>query len=199
MVSLNGVLLFVVGLASLTPHERLKVWWRGRAEGASSLFSEAGLPLPWLVLSGVVAYALMIWGLLAWRLSLDFQPGSLRMSALQLLIVLIFVTRDIMFIQWCTLTRFRQPVVKGFLFLCLYYGAAAVIIAIASISGDTAATATMHILTPVGIFQPGTEWGHYNGSLYGGMALQVGLIGIILVGISNRLGRPSLVPAASES
>ena len=113
--------------------------------------------------------------------------------------MLIFVTRDIMFIQWCTLTRFRQPVVKGFLFLCLYYGAAAVIIAIASISGETPATAAMHILTPVGIFQPTTEWGHYYGSLYGGIALQVGVIGIILAGISNRLGRPSLVPAVSES
>jgi len=198
MLSLNGALLFVVGLASLTPHERLKVWWRGRAEGTSSLFSDDGLPWPWLVLSGVVAYALMVWGLLSWRLSLDFQPGSLRMAALQFLIVLIFVMRDIMFIQWCTLTRFRQPVVKGFLFLCLYYGAAAVIIAIASISGDAAATAAMHILTPVGIFQPTTEWGHYYASLYGGMALQVGVIAVILVAISNRLGRPSLVPAVSE-
>jgi len=199
MVSLNGALLFVVGLASLTPHERLKVWWRGRAEGTRSLFSDDGLPWPWLVLSGVVAYALMVWGLLSWQLSLDFQPGSLRMAALQLSIVLIFVMRDIMFIQWCTLTRFRQPVVKGFLFLCLYYGAAAVIIAIASISGDVAAIAAMHILTPVGIFQPATELGHYYASLYGGMALQVGVIAVILVAISNRLGRPNLVPAVSES
>ena len=59
------------------------------------MFSEDGLPWPWLVLSGVVAYALMVWGLLAWRLSLDFQPGSLRSAALQLLVVLIFVMRDI--------------------------------------------------------------------------------------------------------
>jgi hypothetical protein len=31
------------------------------------------------------------------------------------------------------------------------------------------------------------------------MALQVGVIAVILVAISNRLGRPSLVPAVSES
>ena len=198
MVSLNGAILFLVGLASLTPQERLKVWWRARAEGTSSMFSEDGLPWPWLVLSAIVAYGLMAWGLVAWRLSLDFQSGSLRSAAIQLLVVLIFITRDILFIQWCTLTRFRQPVVKGFLFLCLYYGAATVMIALTSISGESAATATMNVLTPVGIFDPRTEWGHFYTSLYGGMALQVGLIAVILVAISNRLGRPSLVPAVSE-
>lgn len=199
MVSLNGSLLFAVGLASLTPHERLKVWWRGRHDGTSSLFSEDGLPLPWLALSGVVAYALMLWGLLAWRFSLDFQPGTLRTAALQLLVVLVFVTRDIMFIQWCTLTRLRQPVMKGILFLCLYYVASGVMIAIASVSGERSATATMNVLTPLGTFDPHSEWHHFYVSLVGGIALQTALIATILAAISNRLGRPTLVPAASET
>jgi ABC-2 type transport system permease protein len=199
MVSLNGAILFLVGLGSLTPHERLKVWWRSRAEGTSGMFSEDGLPWPWLVLSAAVAYGLMVWGVLAWRLSLDFHPGSLRAAALELLVVLIFITRDILFIQWCTLTRFRQPVVKGFLFLCLYYAAAGVMVAITSISGDSAAMATTNLLTPVGIFDPRAEWSHSSTSLYGGMALQAGLIAVILVAIGNRLGRPSVAPAVSEA
>ena len=198
MVSLNGAILFLVGLGSLTPLERLKVWWRERAEGTANIFSENGLPWPWLLLSGVVAYAMLVWGILAWRMSLDFHSRSLRSAALELLVVLIFITRDILFIQWCTLTRLRQPVLKGILFLCLYYATAGVVIALASVSGEAAAVAGMNLLTPFGVFDPRSEWGHSAISTYGGMALQVGLVAIILVAISNRLGRPSLVPAVSE-
>jgi hypothetical protein len=199
MVGLNGAILFVVGLASLTPQERLKVWWRGRAEETSNMFSEDGLPWPWLALSAVVAYALLVWGLLAWRFALDFRPGSLRTAAMQLLVVLIFITRDLLFIQWCTLTRFRQPVLKGILFLCLYYAAAGVLVALSSLSGEAATMVTLNILTPAGIFDPRAAWGHFSGSLYTGLALEAGLIAVILVAISNRLGRPSLVPAVSGS
>jgi hypothetical protein len=198
MVAVNGVILFMIGLASLTPPERLKVWWRVRSAGGASLFSEHGLTWPWLVLSAAVAYGLMAWGLLAWRFALNFHASSLSMAALQLTVVLVFVTRDILFIQWCTLTRLRQPVLKGILFLCLYYTAAGVLVALSSIGGEGSAMAAMNLLTPIGVFQTMYSWRHYTVSLYGGVALQVGLIGIVLVAISHRLGRPSLVAAVSE-
>ncbi len=198
VVAINGVILFGIGLASLTPPERLKVWWRARAEGTANMFSEDGLPWPWLALSAAAAYGLMVWGLLAWRGALEFHIGSLRDAAWQLLIVLLFITRDILFIQWCSLTRLRQPVLKGILFLCLYYAGAGVVAALASISGESYGTAAVNLLTPVGIFDPRTQWSHPALSAYGGLALQAGVIAVILVAISNRLGRPSLVPALSE-
>src|SRR5215470_5333816 len=114
MVGVNGVILFAIGLASLTPHERLKIWWRNRSKVPSNLFSEDGLPWPWVALSAVVAYALLVWGLLAWRLSLDFHTRTFGIAAAQLLVVLVFITRDVLFLQLCTLTRMRQPIVKGF-------------------------------------------------------------------------------------
>jgi hypothetical protein len=198
VVGLNGAILFVIGLASLTPPERLKVWWRERAEGRGGIFSADGLPWPWLVLSAAVAYGLMVWGLLAWRFALDFHSSSLRTAGLQLVVVLVFVTRDILFIQWCTLTRLRQPVMKGILFLCLYYASAGVVVALCSISGESTSMAALNILTPTGVFQTQYGWGNYSGGLYGGLALQAGVIAVILVAISHRLGRPSLVRVVSE-
>ena len=194
IVSINGIFLFVIGLASLTPPERLKVWWRERTEGRGGMFSVDGLPWPWLVLSAAVSYGLMVWGLLAWRFALDFHSSSLRMAGLQLVVVLAFVTRDILFIQWCTLTRLQQPVLKGILFLCLYYASAGVVVALCSISGESTSMAALNILTPTGVFQTTFGWG----SLYAGLALQTGVIAVILLAISHRLGRPSLVPAVSE-
>jgi hypothetical protein len=197
MVAINGLILFVVGLATLTPHERLKVWWRQRGSGTTGLFSEDGLPWPWLALSALVAYALMVWGLLAWRFALDFHTRSLALAAVQLLIVLVFITRDVLFIQWCTLTRFRQPVIKGFLFLSLYYMAAGVVTAISAIGSESTGMTAMRILTPVGIFDPEMSWPHIPASVYGGLAVQIGLIAMILVVIGNRLARPALMPVAS--
>jgi hypothetical protein len=197
MVCINGLILFAIGLATLTPHERLKIWWRQRAAGAAGLFSEDGLPWPWLALSALVAYALMVWGLVAWRLSLDFHVRSLGMAAVQLLIVLVFITRDVLFIQWCTLTRLRQPIVKGVLFLSLYYGAAGVFTAIAATSSENAARIVMSLLTPIGVFDPSMEWPRVPASIYGGLAVQIGLIAVIIVMIANRLARPALTPVAS--
>lgn len=198
MVAINAVILFAIGLASLTPHERLRVWWRKRAEGATGLFSEDGLPWPWLALSAVVAYALMVWGLLAWRLSLDFHTRTFGTAAVQLLVVLVFITRDVLFIQWCTLTRMRQPVVKGFFLLALYYAAAGVVTAIAGISGEAATVSALGILTPIGVFNPQIEWLHFPASVYEGLALQAGLIAVIVVGISNRLGRVGIVAPSGD-
>jgi hypothetical protein len=197
MVGLNVGILFAIGLATLAPPERLRVWWRSRAAGSGNLFSEDGLPWPWLALSALVSYLLLVWGLLAWKPSLDFSSSSLLTAALQMLVALIFITRDILFLQWCTLTRLRPPVVKGFLFLCLYYLAAAVTVGISAVSGENSTIAALNLLTPVGVFDPRSGWDHST-SLYTGIALQAGLIAIILVAITNRLGRPSLVAAVSE-
>ena len=44
--------------------------------------------------------------------ALPLGANTLQTAALQLLVVLVFVTRDVLFLQWCMLTRLRQPVVK---------------------------------------------------------------------------------------
>jgi len=111
-VAMNGLILFLMGLATLTPQERLKVWRRKRATGESAVFADDGLPWPWLGISAVVAYALMVWGLLAWDHTLPLDMGTLQAAAIRLLLVLVFVTRDVLFLQWCMLTRLRQPIVR---------------------------------------------------------------------------------------
>ena len=196
-VGMNGVFLFLMGLATLTPHERLKVWRRGRASGNSALFADDGLPWPWLAISAVVAYALMIWGLLAWDHALPLEMGTLQAAAIRLLLVLVFVTRDVLFLQWCMLTRLRQPIVKGVLFLCLYYGAAGVAIALAGVSSEHAARFMMSLLTPAQVVDPDVHGMAFPGSTYAGLFLQTAVIGVILMAINSRLMRPVRTGAAA--
>jgi ABC-2 family transporter len=196
-VAMNGLILFTMGLATLTPQERLRVWRRKRATTASAVFADDGLPWPWLGISAVVAYALMVWGLLAWGHTLPLNMGTLQSAAVRLLLVLVFVTRDVLFLQWCMLTRLRQPIVKGVLFLCLYYVTAGVLTGLASVSSDSAARWMMALLTPVEVFDPDVKGLAFSAATYTGLALQTGMIGVMLVAISSRLQRPMQGPAAA--
>jgi ABC-type transport system involved in multi-copper enzyme maturation permease subunit len=194
-VAMNGLFLFLMGLATLTPQERLKVW--RRTANKSALFADDGLPWPWLGMSAVVAYALMVWGLLAWNHTLPLESTTLQASAIRLLLVLVFVTRDVLFLQWCMLTRLRQPVVKGVPFLALYYMAAAVITALAAVTSEHAARFTLALLTPVQVFDPEIKGIAFPGMTYAGFLLQIGVIGVILMAINSRLLRPIRTGAAA--
>jgi len=196
-VAMNGLFLFLMGLATLTPQERLKVWRRKRATGESAVFADDGLPWPWLGISAVVAYALMVWGLLAWDHTLPLDMGTLQSAAIRMLLVLVFVTRDVLFLQWCMLTRLRQPIVKGVLFLCLYYAAAAVLTGLATVSSQDAARWMMALLTPVQVFDADVKGMAFPAATYAGLALQTGVIGGVLVAISSRLQRPMQAGAAA--
>lgn len=187
-VAVNGLFLFLMGLATLTPQERLKVW--RRTANKSALFADDGLPWPWLGMSAVVAYAFMVWGLLAWNHTLPLESTTLQASAIRLLLVLVFVTRDVLFLQWCMLTRLRQPVVKGVLFLALYYMAAAVITGLAAVSSEHAARFVLALLTPVQVFDPEIKGLAFPGMTYAGLLLQIGVIGIVVMAINHRLLRP---------
>ena len=196
-VAMNGLILFLMGLATLTPQERLKVWRRKRATGEAAIFADDGLPWPWLGISAVVAYALMVWGLLAWNNTLPLDMSTLQTAAVRLLIVLVFVTRDVLFLQWCMLTRLRQPVVKGVLYLCLYYAAAAVMTTLAAISSHQTGNWAMSLLTPVQAFDPDVKGLAFPTVTYIGLALQMGLIAVVLAAISSRLQRPTQVVSAA--
>jgi hypothetical protein len=139
----------------------------------------------------------MIWGLVAWDHTLPLEMSTLRAAAIRLLLVLVFVTRDVLFLQWCVLTRLRQPVVKGFLFLCLYYAGAAVLTGLASVSSQDAGHWMLALLTPVQVFDPEVRGAAFPAATYAGLALQTGVIAVILTAISSRLQRPMRSGAAA--
>ena len=194
--AVNLAILLAIGLATLTPHERLKVWSRLRSTRQASLFSEDGLPWPWLVLSAVVAYGLMVWGLFTWKHVLGPVGSALAGGAVQLLVALIFVTRDVLFIQWCKLTGLRSPLLKGVLYLALYYAAATVFTVVSGVESEASASRIANILMPVGVIHEGSLGGFlYPASVFVGMVLQLAVIGVLLMAINARLGRTA-VPAA---
>jgi ABC-type transport system involved in multi-copper enzyme maturation permease subunit len=187
MVAMNGVILFSMGLALLTTSEKMRVWWRTRSATHWALFAEDGPQWPWLVLSAAVGYGLLVWGLFAWKNELGFGPEALKTGLVEFVVVLIFIARDITFIQWCRLTRMRAPVLKGVLFVGLYYVAAIVLSTVVGVYSEAQGRGIRALLTPAGAFETLPFSPHFSLEVFVGMGIQLGAIVLLEMAIMARL------------
>lgn len=189
MVGINAAILFAMGLAMISPYDHLKIWWRQRY-GLESLLAEDSPPLPWLVVSAATAYVLLMWGMFVWKSDVGIQGRALLGGLLESVTILIFVSRDILFLQWCRLTKMRAPILKGFLYLALYYiGTVVLATVFAAASREHRADVVGALLTPVGAFEIGPEKTHLLPSVVIGLVLQLAAIITLLTLTSRRLNR----------
>lgn len=198
-VVVNGVILILIGLATLAPHERLKVWWRRRTAGREKYLSADGLPWPWVAIAAVVAYGMLAAEAAGLRSAVPIDDWRLGNTAIQMLAFLVFITRDILFLQWCNLTRMKRPVFKGFLYLCLYYAAAGILGAVVSSVSEGTGGFIFGLFTPFLTLSWRSLWPGDVPGLYLGLGLQVGAAIILLQLISRRLSRSPTVAAPSET
>jgi hypothetical protein len=197
-VAFNLPILFLVGLATLTPYEKLKVWWRKRAAGEGSYFSPQGLPWPWLLPTAVLAYAFLLAEATGLRALAPLHQWPLGSAAIQLLIILVFTTRDILFLQWCNLTRMKKPILKGILFLFLYGFAVGITGVLVRVVRPSAEGFVLGMTPYYALTLRDLSW-HAAAGVYMGLAIQVPIIALLLHVISGRLSRPALVPAVSAA
>jgi hypothetical protein len=197
-VILNAVIIFAVGVATLTPAEKLKVWWRRSAAAGASWFAGDAPPWPWLLVAAMSAYFLLAVEAAALSGIISFRQWPLGSAAVQLLTFLIFSVRDVLFLQWCLLTRMKRQVLKGFLFLCLYYTAALIVGAVVQRVSEPAGRLAITLLTPFLVFDMHANRLGLWGELVG-MALQIGMILFMLRAIVGRLERPAGAAAAAAA
>jgi hypothetical protein len=191
MVLINGIIFFFLGVAMLSTSERIDP---DALLSARSFLSGNGLQWPWLLISAIVSYLLLIWGLYMWKSQLGFDAHLMASGAVSMLIVLVFITRDVLFIQWCKLTRLRSPLVKGVLFLGLYYAGAAVLYTVMDVSSHSAATGLANVLTPAGAFTSALA----PASVLVGIVIQVMAIAFLISAIRGRVQKVELVPVAAS-
>lgn len=186
IVAENAFILFAMGLAMLTSSERLRVWWRNRAAMPNAFFSNDGPQWPWLLLSAVVGYGLLVSGLLVWKNFLGFESLTLKFGLVEFAVIAIFVTRDVTFIQWCRLTRMRAPVSKGILFVGLYYATAIVIALVCGVYSNGQRESLFSLLTPLGVFDA-TAFHPFGPAVFVGMAIQLAVTALLERAIMVRL------------
>jgi hypothetical protein len=195
----NAGALFLVGLAMMGSREKLRVWWRRWNAGQESYLSGDGLAWPWIAIGAAVAYGLLAAEVLGVQAAIPVHDWRLGFAGIVFVEILVFVVRDVLFIQWCTLTRMNRPLFKGFLFLTLYYAAAGIVSSVVGLASGRAGSLLLGLLTPwqmLGLEDIGFAPAHAS---YIGLALQMGAAVFLVMMISRRLGRPpALVPATSS-
>ena len=112
---------------------------------------------------------------------------------------LVFTARDILFLQWCLLTRMKRPMMKGFLFLVLYYTAVSLLGLVISVIAAPARTEVLTLLAPYTLIGALDKPDIPSAFIFAGIALQVAVCVLILLAIQRRLDRPVYAPLASAA
>ncbi len=198
-VAVNSALLFLVGVALIGSREKLKVWWRKRAAGTASYLSGEGIVWPWLVIGAAVAFAFLVGEALGLQRSVPLSEWRLGFVSVAFLNFLVFVVRDVVFLQWCTLTRMKRPLFKGFLYLSLYYAAAGIVWSVLALASEPTGGLILGLFTPWQVIAHQSAGFSAMHAAYAGMALQVAVTALLLTAINRRLSRPAVLVAATAS
>ena len=126
----------------------------------------------------------------AWRLGI---------AAMAFGAFLAFTIRDVLFLQWCLLTRMKHPVMKGILALGLYNAAVSLVGLIVAVIATRSAAKVLSFLTPFVVVSELDNPRIPAAFIVAGIALQVGICVLILLAIQKRLARPVHAPVAGES
>lgn len=185
-VFLTGATTAMVGLATLSPPERLKIWSRLRASGEEGYLSEDGLPWPWMIVTAAMGFGMLV--VQAVALNGEGREFNLQYAGIAALHLLTFAMRDVLFLQWCKLTRMKSPVTKGLLLLVLYYFAAGMVILVASSVSEKEGLFAARVLTPMFYFDKPDLTAAAAGMMTG-VAVQGAVIAVLLGAIGNRLQR----------
>ena len=181
MVVLNLFLLYFVGIATVEPAERLRVWWR---KHTSNVLQE--MQWPWIAAAAIGAFVLLVAELLPLRGTAGFDNPPFTMAALYLAIALAFAVRDTMFVQWCRLTRMKSATAKAVAWLAMYYISVGVILGNVMRADSDPMFNAFSLLTPFRLFFPSQHeaplW-----SAYTGIAIQIVVAFLLWRAIRGRL------------
>lgn len=188
----NSVVLYAVGMTLLTSAEHLKAWWRRPASGIEKYWSEDGPPWLWMTACAIVVLVLFTGEIAASAGIVSYAKWDLGHFAARLAIVLVYCIRDVLFLQWCMLTRMKSPVTKGILFLILYYITVLVVLAV------TFASQREEVMAPAfAVFTPsGALAGEHWPSTVLGLGIQVVVSIVLLLSIERRIAAKPLTVTA---
>lgn len=189
---LNYALLYAVGLSMLSSSPRLRAWWRRSGNATDRYWTDDAPPLSWMAAAAVTAFVVFEIAVLSWSRSIPVSTWSIPI--LPIFVMLGHVAKDVMFLQWCSTTRMKKPIIKGAMFLGLYY--IAVLVLVVSFSGDTTRQdAGLAFFTPFAAFV-----GEQRMASAYGAGLQIALALLLLRLTEQKLARPArIMPSGSAA
>jgi hypothetical protein len=146
LLSINIGIFVLLSLALIRNRERMRRILRTRGGGPS--WVDTLWPAPILILGTAGVGALIVSGA-AWGRTLG-QPWDARFALFRALFFVLWIVRDMQYLQWMSLRRGRNPSVMGVLYLSIYYVCSSTVLtAFGCFQGDRLAFSAFFLPSPV--------------------------------------------------
>ena len=124
LFEVNIALFFVFGFVLLRNRNRM----RRRLHGieAAPVALESIWPAPYILLGAILVGAAMIF-VIQWKRDPSLE-WSLAVAIFRVIFFAVWLSRDLLFLQWMNLRRGRHPLLLGVLYLSLYYVCAGLVV-----------------------------------------------------------------------
>ncbi|MFQ5724190.1 MAG: hypothetical protein ACE5G6_06820 [Terriglobia bacterium] len=176
LTGLNIGLFLLLGLVLLRNRDRLRRL-RERLAGAANGF-DALWPAPYLLLGAVVVGAAII-GMVEWKRSPE-PPWNLGLALFRLAFFTAWLVRDVQYLQWMNLRTTRRPLVKGVLFLTVFYVALAIVLGSMDFFQQPDRFPYTALFVPSGAFVEPQSWAAHSALWSVALALQVVAAGFFI-------------------
>ncbi|MEE9234786.1 MAG: hypothetical protein V3U28_05030 [Candidatus Acidoferrales bacterium] len=170
LTGLNLGLFFLLGLVLLRNRDRLRRRLRERQAGAANGF-DVLWPAPYLLLGAVVVGAAII-GMVEWKRSPE-QAWNLGLAIFRLAFFTAWLVRDVQYLQWMNLRTTRRPLVKGVLFLTVFYVVMVIVLASMDFFEQPERLPYTALFVPSGAFVDPLSWAAHPALWSVALALQV--------------------------
>ncbi|HXY26296.1 MAG TPA: hypothetical protein VEI73_16710 [Candidatus Acidoferrum sp.] len=126
LLTLNIVVFFALGIGAIRNRERMRRILRSREPSPAS-WLDLTWPAPLMIAGTAAAGLLVVLGVTEGRNPL--VEWNVKFSVVRVLFFVLWITRDLQFLQWMSLRRGKHPLVMGVLFLVIFYVCALILMA----------------------------------------------------------------------
>lgn len=196
-LTFDMVILSALGIALLRSRERTRSLLRASSHPASS-WGASVWPAPILAVAAAFAGALIVVCLnYAHSLSGDW---SLRLAVFRSSFFVIWIVRDIQFLQLMNLRRGKHPLAMGLLFAGIYYFSATMLLAASGCFRypQSAAVTSLFLPTPVFLLDS-ASWAQAPSVWTAGLAVHLGLFGFFVYLQRDKIRELQNVPVATAA
>ncbi|HEV2618042.1 MAG TPA: hypothetical protein VGU63_15705 [Candidatus Acidoferrales bacterium] len=124
LLTVNIVPFFIFGLILLRNRNRMRRRLHGIEAGPASL--ESIWPAPYIFLGAILIGAAMV-GVIQWKRNPALE-WSLAVAIFRVIYFAVWISCDLLFLQWMNLRRGRHPLPLGVLYLIVYYVCAGLVV-----------------------------------------------------------------------
>jgi hypothetical protein len=148
LLTLNMIVFFGLGLALLRNRERMRRFLRSR-EVFQDRWIEFAWPAPLLIAGALITAGMIVAGTAKER---DAQVyWSAGFAVVRALFFVIWIVRDVQYLQWMSLRRGKHPLVMGVLYQLIFYACVAALLGAAGVlrEPERAPFAAFFLPTPI--------------------------------------------------